>query len=300
MRVGVVGLGRMGLPMARRVAAAGHEVTGFDASEEASQRAATAGLAIVGDLGALSGCEVVCTSLPGSDDVEEVYCSPGGLLDVLASPAVAADLSTVSVETSRTVAAEARRRSIGFLDAPVSGTSIHAEAGTLTVMVGGPAHALDAAREVLEAFASRVERVGDNGAGLLLKLISNRLLTSYLGAIAEAVVAMEHTGLDVAQGIELLRAGAAGRQLDYKAEPMASRDFTPMFTVDLMRKDLRLASEALPQARLAAVAREILEEAAAAGRGSEDLAALITAVENYMVLPGAGASPQTISNICRT
>ena len=125
MRVGFVGLGRMGLPMARRVAAAGHEVTGFDASEEASRRAAAAGLATVGDLGALSGCEVVCTSLPGSDDTEEAYCAPGGLLDVLAPPAVAADLSTVSVETSRTVAAEARHRSIGFLDAPVSGTSIH-------------------------------------------------------------------------------------------------------------------------------------------------------------------------------
>ena len=282
MRVGVVGLGRMGLPMALRMAAAGHEVMGFDTSAEASQRAAAAGLATVADLDGLSGCAVVCSSLPGSDDVERAYRSPGGLLDVLAPPAVAADLSTVSVETSRRVAAEARHRSIGFLDAPVSGTSIHAEAGTLTVMVGGPAQALETARGVLETFSSRVERVGDNGSGLLLKLISNRLLTAYLGAIAEAVVALERTGLDVAQGIELLRAGAAGRQLDYKAEPMAARDFAPMFTVDLMRKDLRLAAEALGEARLADAARAILEETAAAGRGSQDLGALITAVEQYM------------------
>lgn len=282
MRVGFVGLGRMGLPMARRVADAGHDVTAFDASPQAARRAAASGLATADGLDGLAGCEMVCSSLPGSDDVEAVYCSGGGLLEVLEPPAVAADLSTVSVAASRRVAAEARRRSIGFLDAPVSGTSIHAEAGTLTVMVGGPAEALSVARGVLETFSSRVERVGDNGSGLLLKLISNRLLTSYLGAIAEAVVAMERAGLDVSQGIELLRAGAAPRQLDYKAEPMAARDFAPMFTVDLMRKDLRLAAEALGEARIACVAQAVLEETAAAGRGSEDLGALITAVERHM------------------
>ncbi len=285
MRVGFVGLGRMGLPMACRVATAGHHVTGFDASSEASERAGEAGLRTVGDLGGLAGCEVVCSSLPGTDDVEAVYCSQGGLLEVLEPGAAAADLSTVSVDGSRRVAAEARRRSVGFLDAPVSGTSIHAEAGTLTVMVGGPPEALDAALPVLETFSSRVERVGDNGSGLLLKLISNRLLTAYLSAIAEAVVAMEHTGLDVGKGIELLRAGAAPRQLDYKAEPMAARDFAPMFTVDLMRKDLGLADAALPEARIAGVARQILEETAAAGRGREDLGALITTVEQFMDTP---------------
>ncbi len=282
MRVGFAGLGRMGLPMACRVAAAGHAVVGFDVSPEASHRAAATGLTTVESIDGLAGCEVVCSSLPGSGHVEALYCDRGGLLDVLEAPAVAADLSTVSVEASRRVADEARRRSIGFLDAPVSGTSIHAEAGTLTTMVGGPPEALSAARGVLEAFSGRVERVGDNGSGLLLKLISNRLLTSYLGAIAEAVVAMEHTGLDVSQGIELLRAGAAPRQLDYKAEPMAARDFAPMFTVDLMRKDLRLADKALGAARIAGVARAVLEETAAAGRGCEDLGALITTVERYM------------------
>ncbi len=275
----------MGLPMACRATAAGHHVTAFDASREASERAGAAGLRTVGDPGGLAGCEVVCSSLPGTDDVEAVYCSPGGLLEVLEPGAVAADLSTVSVDGSRRVAAEAGRRSIGFLDAPVSGTSIHAEAGTLTVMVGGPPEALDAALPVLETFSSRVERVGDNGSGLLLKLISNRLLTAYLSAIAEAVVAMEHTGLDVGKGIELLRAGAAPRQLDYKAEPMAARDFAPMFTVDLMRKDLALADAALPEARIAGVARQILEETAAAGRGREDLGALITTVEQFMDTP---------------
>ena len=285
MRVGFAGLGRMGLPMARRVAAAGHAVVAFDVSAEASRRAEAAGLHTVGRLDGLAGCEVVCSSLPGSDDVEALYCDRSGLLEVLEPPAVAADLSTVSVEASRRVAGEARRRSIGFLDAPVSGTSIHAEAGTLTVMVGGPPEALSAARGVLEAFAGRVERVGGNGSGLLLKLISNRLLTSYLAAIAEAVVAMERTGLDVSQGIELLRAGAAPRQLDYKAGPMAARDFAPMFTVDLMCKDLRLADEALGAARLAGVARAVLEETASAGRGSEDLGALITAVERRMDEP---------------
>ena len=276
MKVGMVGLGRMGLPMARHMAAAGHAVTCFDVSPDARRRAEAAGLTVVVGLEHLGNVELVCSSLPATAHALAVY---GQLVELLPGGTVCADLSTIADDASRSIAISATEHGLGFLDAPVSGTSIHAEAGTLVVMVGGEASALEFARPALETFASRVEHVGPNGFGLLLKLVTNRLLTSHLTAIAEAVLDMEAVGLDVAAGIEMIRSGAVPKLLDYKAVPLIDRDFTPTFTVNLMRKDLGLAAEALPEARLGSLSRAILEEAGEAGHGEDDLAALITALE---------------------
>jgi len=285
VRVGFVGLGRMGRPMASRVHGAGFSVVGQDIAPEACEQVRAEGLEVADSIGGLSECEVVCCSLPDTPQVAEVCTGSGGLFDVLTSGSVVVDLSTISVSGSRQIAAQADAHGIGFLDAPVSGTSIHAEAGTLAIMVGGPVAVLERVEPVLASFSMHVERVGDNGAGLQLKLVSNRLITSYLTSIAEAVVALERTGLDVERSIEIIRAGAAPRQLDYKSDSLRTRDFTPKFTVDLMRKDLRLADEVLPPTRMAAVAHEILDHAEQAGFGDSDLASLITVVERYMEGP---------------
>lgn len=170
--------------------------------------------------------DIVCSSLPDTAAVER----PGGIFDAVAPGTVCVDLSTISVATSQALAEAGGKRGIGFLDAPVSGTSTHAAAGTLAVMVGGGASDLERVRPVLECFSASVDHVGPNGAGLLLKLATNRLLTVHLAAIAEAVVEMETAGLDVAQGLDILRRGAVPRLLDYKAAPLAERDFTPLFT----------------------------------------------------------------------
>lgn len=276
MKVAMVGLGRMGFPMARHMQEAGHNVVGFDESPVALQKAAAAGMIIADDLAGLKDVELVCSSLPATPQVEQVYDQIFSLVSV---GTVCADLSTIGVEASRNLAALAADRGIQFLDTPVSGTSIHAEAGTLVVMVGGEEEALGVARPALETFASRVEHVGPNGSGLLLKLITNRLLTSHLTAMAEAVLDLEAVGLDVWQGIEMIRSGAVAKLLEYKAEPLVNRDFTPTFTVNLMRKDLGLAAEALPVARVGSLTRQILEEAGGLGYGEVDLAALIKALE---------------------
>lgn len=276
MDIAMVGLGRMGFPMARHMAEAGHSVTCFDVSSEARQRSADAGLFVVENLRDLPDVDLVCSSLPATAQVEEVY---GELTRLLKPGTVCADLSTIGVEASRNLAELATDHGLSFLDAPVSGTSIHAEAGTLVVMVGGDAETLELARPGLESFAARVDHVGENGSGLLLKLITNRLLTTHLAAIAEAVLDLEAVGLDVEAGIEMIRSGAVPKLLDYKAAPLIHRDFTPTFTVNLMRKDLGLAAEALPASRLGDLSRTILEEAGEAGHGEADLAALITALE---------------------
>lgn len=280
--VGFVGLGRMGLPMARHIAGGGFELIGFDVAPGARERAADEGLTVADALGALSEADVVCSSLPDTPDVEEVYGAPGGIFEHAGPGTVCVDLSTISVTGSTRLAARADAIGLRFLDAPVGGTSIHAEAGSLVVMVGGERQALATAEPVISTFASLVHHTGPNGAGLRLKLIMNRLITTHLAAIAEAVVEMEVVGLDVNQGLEIFRSGPIPRLLDYKADPLTRRDFTPQFPTDLMRKDLRIASESLPPARLATASRAILEETAALGHGNDDMAALIDVVEAYI------------------
>lgn len=265
--------------MAAHIAAAGHDVIAFDLSPAARAKARDAGLHVAGELAELAAAPLICSSLPATEHVEAVFLGDQGLAAMLAAGTVCADMSTISIEGSRAIALECENHGVSFLDAPVSGTSIHAEAATLVVMVGGSDEAFGIAQPVLDCFASEVAHVGANGTGLELKLITNRLLTTHLVAIAEAIVSIEKTSLSMDQCLTLLRAGAVPRLLDYKARPMADRDFSPMFTVDLMRKDLRLAAGELPPVALAAAAHEIVEATSASGLGDEDLAALISVVE---------------------
>lgn len=279
MRVGFIGLGRMGHHMARHIAAAGHELISYDVLAVARQRAANAGLVITDSSADLAGSEIICSSLPDTAIVEAAYLGSEGIGSLLAPGTVCIDLSTISVSGSRAIAETLGRNDIRFVDGPVSGTSIHAEAATLVVMAGGDDAAVERARPILETFSSRVDRVGSNGSGLQLKLITNRLLTTHLAAFAEAIVLLERTELSVPQAIELLRAGAVPRLLDYKASPLANRDYSPQFTVDLMRKDLRLAAEALPDSPLGVAAHDIVEATSQAGFGNDDLAAIIEVIE---------------------
>lgn len=282
--VGVVGLGRMGGRMARRLLAAGWEVVGVDRSAEARERVEALGVNAGSELSALAEVGVVMTSLPDTSEVETVYLGKSGLFELLSPGSLCVDLSTISVEASRRVAAEAAMARIDFLDAPVSGTSLHAEEGTLAVMAGGNETAFARAVPYFRAFARSFHYLGGPGAGLTVKLISNRLLTSVLVALAESIGEIEAADLQMEVALEALRAGAVPRLLDYKAGPMAQRDFTPRFTVDLMAKDLGLAADLFPPGALATVSEAILLEAQAAGYGAADIGAAIEVVTS----PGLG------------
>lgn len=279
MRIGFLGLGRMGLPMVLHLQAAGHDVAAYDTDASARERAVAAGIMVVESPKVFSDREQIASSLPNTPHVERAYVAEGGIFDIIEPGTVCVDLSTISVAASREIAAAGEQRGIAFLDAPVSGTSIHAEQGTLVVMVGGSADALDRARPAIEPFARRVEHIGPNGAGLQLKLVTNRLLTTHLVAIAEAVVDMEAVGLDVAQGLALIREGAVPKLLDYKAKPLMERDYTPQFTIDLMRKDLGLAAAELPSQPLSSFSQGVVDHVSDGGYGDEDLAAVMRQVE---------------------
>ncbi|MGH8951164.1 MAG: NAD(P)-dependent oxidoreductase [Acidimicrobiia bacterium] len=269
--VQLVGLGRMGGAMAVHLLAAGHRVAGVDPSPEAREAARAIGLEVV-ELEELRG-PVVLSSLPGDAEVEEVYL--GGLLERLEPGSLCLDLSTVDVALSQRIGNAAAERGHQFLDCPVSGTSVHARAGTLAVMVGGDAGALERARPFLSAFSSSIHHLGGNGSGLEMKLITNRLLNAHLVAIAEAILEMEAAGLDPEPCIELLRQGAVPRLLDYKAGPMAARDHAPLFTVDLMAKDLGLADNRRVAGPVGETAAAILRRAQSQGWGPSDISAVI-------------------------
>jgi 3-hydroxyisobutyrate dehydrogenase-like beta-hydroxyacid dehydrogenase len=142
-------------------------------------------------------------------------------------------------------------------------------------MVGGEAEVVEKARPYLDVFSSAVHHVGPNGAGLEMKLITNRLLTAHLVSIAEAVLEMEHAGLETEACIQLLGQGAVPRLLDYKALPMSRRDHTPLFTVDLMAKDLGLADVRRPPGLVTGAAAGVMAEAKERGWGPSDISAVI-------------------------
>jgi 3-hydroxyisobutyrate dehydrogenase-like beta-hydroxyacid dehydrogenase len=270
--IGFVGLGRMGAAMAAHLVEAGHRVLGVDPSAEATEAATGSGVVVVESISDLT-VPVVMSSLPGDDEVKEVYL--GGLFDSLEPGALCIDLSTIGVPTSQGIAAAARDAGHRFLDCPVGGTSVHARAGTLVVMVGGEAAWVEEARPLLEPFATSVRHLGPNGAGLEMKLITNRLLNAHLVAIAEALAEMAEAGIDIGVGLGLLREGAVPRLLDYKAGPMAERDHTPLFTVDLMAKDLGLADERRPAGSVTGAAAAVLRRARDQGWGPSDISAVI-------------------------
>lgn len=231
MRVGLVGLGRMGAAMAGRLAATGAEVAGFDLDP------ARGGLPRLSDAAA----PVVILSLPEEKAVGAVL---GALLPALPQGAVIADTSTLSPIAARDFAARAAAAGIAYLDAPVSGGPAGAAAGTLTVMAGGDAAALDQARPVLDRIAARIVHVGAAGAGQVAKLVNNLLVATHLVAAGEALRLGRLAGVEPEALLPVINA-ASGRSA--ATEVNLPRWVLPGvesgFTAGLMRKDVRLAME---------------------------------------------------------
>ena len=229
MRVGLVGLGRMGAAMAGRLAATGAEVAGFDLDPARGGRPSLAEVA----------APVVILSLPEETAVGAVLQA---LLPVLPAGAVIADTSTLSPIAARDFAARAAGAGIAYLDVPVSGGPAGAAAGTLTVMAGGDAAALDRARAVLDRIAARIVHVGAPGAGQVAKLVNNLLVATHLVAAGEALRLGRLAGVEPEALLPVINA-ASGRSA--ATEVNMPRWVLPGvesgFTAGLMRKDVRLA-----------------------------------------------------------
>lgn len=243
--VGVVGLGRMGLGMAANLAAKGFSTLGVDPSPERCGLAARAGVTVVATPAELFAvCGVVVASLPTADHVVEVVEGPDGFLEKAPAGAVFVDTSTSEASVSRRLAAAAAAKSLGFLDAPVSGGPAGAEAGTLTMMIGGDVAHLATATAALEAISGKRLHVGASGAGNVAKLVNNLLVGAHLLTVSEAVRLSEAAGVPAADVLAVVNAASGRSAVSEVNYPrwVLNGAFDSGFTMGLMRKDVRLAA----------------------------------------------------------
>ncbi len=300
MRVGFIGLGIMGKPMAKNLLKAGFEVTAYNRSEGPRRDFAEAGGRLAGSPAeAARAADVVITMVTDSPDVEEVCLGPRGIIEGARPGTIVVDMSTISPEVTRRIGARLAERGIHMLDAPVSGGDTGAIAGTLSIMVGGDAADLERVRPVLAAMGKRIVHCGPLGAGQTVKLCNQIAVTLTNLAVCEALVFAQKSGVDPARMIEALSAGAAGSwQLSNLGPKMLRRDFAPGFKVRLQRKDLRLALESAQQMAAAlpglALVSQLFAAVEAAGCGEEGTQALIKALERLNGVQVESATPVAV------
>ncbi|MBR0671297.1 3-hydroxyisobutyrate dehydrogenase [Neoroseomonas soli] len=249
-RIGFVGLGHMGAPMARNLVKAGHSVAVFDIVQSAVDGVAAAGAtAAFSAAAAAKDADFVITMLPAGEHVRDAWLGQGGMAKAAGAGATLIDCSTIDVGTAREVAAAAGKP---FLDAPVSGGVMGAEAGTLTFMVGGPADAFAKIRPILEAMGRTIVHCGDAGAGQAAKLCNNMMLAAIMTVTSEAFVLAEKLGLSHQALFDVASKSSAQSWALTTYCPVpgpvpgspANRDYTPGFAAALMLKDLGLAQMA--------------------------------------------------------
>ena len=283
--VAFLGLGRMGHPMAARVLAAGHPLAIWNRTAARGEDLATRGARLARTPGdAVRGARVIITMLADPSAVERVLAGDDGVLRALERGAVLADCSTVGPEHSRAFAAQCADAGAGFVDAPVMGSITAAEQGTLTVLAGGDAGVVDAVEPVLRTFGRTVVRTGPTGSASALKVVMNLLVGGLTELLAEAIVLAERSGLPSAVVKDTLGASVLNSPfLGYKAPQLLERRFTPLFTTELMLKDLNLALDLARQAGLslpsAQVIRDQYARAAANGRADDDFSSVISEIE---------------------
>ena len=247
-----IGLGNMGLPMAQNLVRAGHAVTGFDLLPASVQHFVDGGGLAGADLNAaVAQADIIITMLPASRHVQGAYLGQHGIVACARSGALLIDCSTIAPEVSREVAAAAREKGLRMIDAPVSGGTAGAAAGTLTFMVGGPDADLASARPLLEQMGKNIFHAGPAGSGQTVKICNNMLLGILMIGTSEAIRLGVANGLDPKVVSEVM-ARSSGRNWTlevYNPCPgvadnvPASRDYAGGFGVDLMLKDLGLAVE---------------------------------------------------------
>ncbi|MDW7745594.1 NAD(P)-dependent oxidoreductase [Halomonas sp.] len=290
-KVAWVGLGKLGLPMATRIAAAGYPVQGFDLSAERMALAEQVGITAHDDLAsAVEGCRLVFVSIPDDRALLGLMLESGQLLAKLASGSVLVETSTVSIEASARVAAAAEERSIAYLRSPVSGNPVAAESGTLSAMVSGPREALDEAVPVMATFTKAQYWLGDEEQARYAKLAINLMIAVSAGMMGEALAMARKGNIGWEAMLDLMADSAVGSPMvKYKTQPLKDRDFTSTFSAAQMAKDLDLIlgcahgdGVAVP---LAAQMREAYSSLIGTGHGEDDYIATIHHTERLSGLP---------------
>lgn len=285
MKVGFVGLGTMGLPMTKNLLRAGMEVWVVSRSRGPIEEACRLGAKEAESPKDLAGkVDLALTCLPMPDVVEEVYLGTDGLLAGAHEGLILADHSTVSPELNRKIYQAAKELGVSFLDAPISGGPMGAEAGTLTIMCGGDEEAYQRALPAFEAMGRKIVLIGPVGCGSVVKLINNLLVGIHTAALSEAFVLGEKAGIDPHLLHEILKVSTGhSYMIDRTIDLIQDRDFAQRFSINLLYKDMKIAISLADQLgvplRLGAVSEEMIGRAQAEGHGGEDIAAIIRPLE---------------------
>jgi 3-hydroxyisobutyrate dehydrogenase len=291
LRIAFLGLGNMGLPMAANLAKAGHAVTAFDLSAEVCAKARGLELPVAASAAAaVEDAQVVISMLPASRHVESLYLGEGGLIAALPGGTLVIDCSTIAPASAQKVAQAAAAKGVDMIDAPVSGGTAGATAGTLTFIVGGEAAALERARPVLQGMGKNIFHMGAAGAGQVAKLCNNMALGVIMAVTGEALALGVAHGLDP-KALSQMMAVSTGRSWATEVcnpwpgvleNAPASRGYTGGFGNDLMLKDLGLAVEAAmgvgATIPLGELARNLYAINRQAGNGGLDFSSVVKVV----------------------
>ena len=288
MRIAFIGLGNMGAPMARNLIKAGHQLNVFDLNKTILAELAELGSQVsASPREAAEGSELVITMLPAAAHVRSVYLSEDGVLAGVRAGTPVVDCSTIDPQTARDVAAAAAKQGVALADAPVSGGTGGAQAGTLTFMVGASAELFATLQPVLAQMGRNIVHCGDVGTGQIAKICNNLLLGISMGGVSEAMALGNALGIDtkVLAGIINSSTGRCWSSDTYNPWPgiietaPASRGYTGGFGAELMLKDLGLATEAARQAHqpviLGAVAQQLYQAMSLRGDGGKDFSAIV-------------------------
>ena len=286
--MGFVGLGIMGSRMAANLARAGYELTVFNRTRGTADAWAAEHGGTVADSPAAVGAasDVVISMVVDGDQVRDVLLGEQGVAHAAASGTLCVDMSTIAPAQTRAIGEQLAQRGLSLLDAPVTGSSPKAQDGTLTIMAGGSAEDFDRAEPLLRIMGDLVVHVGELGQGEMVKLINNAVAAANAVTVGEALLVGQRTGVDLDALVQVMGSGSGGSaMLDLKADPMRRHDYTTLFKLEHMLKDVRLCLEEGQSAAVcfpaAAHARDVLVAALARGHGDDDFAALVEALEGF-------------------
>jgi 3-hydroxyisobutyrate dehydrogenase len=285
-RVAFLGMGIMGSRMAANVARAGFELRVWNRTASRAER-------VAGDTGATlaatpaeaaDGADALITMVVDSPEVEAVLFGEDGAAGALSEGALVIDMSTTAPKAALAIAKRLRDRGVGFLDAPVSGSSPKAESGTLTIMVGGSAEDFERAQPLLDSMGELIVHCGPQGQGQMVKLLNNTLAAANAAVLAEVIDVGRRAELDMDALIRVVAASSGNStMLQLKAKPMVEHDFQPLFKLDHMLKDVRhclnAAHELGAPAEVGEAVKALYEAASGQGHGDEDFAAVIEALD---------------------
>ena len=284
-RIGIIGVGLLGSAVASRLLRAKFQVKGYDTRPAQVKALQSQGLIVAGSISEVAvDCDVIVTILPSLESVETTILGTGGLIETAPQNCTVIQMSTISPELTRRLASAALTGGLGFLDAPMSGTSAMVERGDCAIFVAGDRSRAEACQPIFNAIARKTHYVGDAGMASLAKLATNLLVGLNTAALAEALVLGAKGGLAPGMLVEILKESAgASKMVDVRGPLMVSRRFDAQMKIDLFLKDFKLMLEEglrlgvpLP---LTSVTQQLTMATATAGRGNEDLAAIVTTFE---------------------